>query len=228
MFLFVLLATQAQHTLYLFPGQGSDSAIFSKMNFPDSFELKYMELMTPNNGEMMPEYAQRFVSQIDTSKSYSLIGVSYGGMVCSELADVLEPEKVILISSAKCASELPSRYRFQQNVPLNKIIPGSWYKGGALFLQPLVEPDRNIEKHTFIRMLNSKDKLYMKRAVDMIINWEKESYNENIIHIHGENDNTIPIRGVKPTIIVEGGSHMMALTRGEELGKLIVEQLLSQ
>lgn len=220
-----MMVAKAQHTLYLFPGQGSDSAIFSKMNFPDSFTLKYMELMTPSKGEMLPEYAQRFISQIDTAEKYSLIGVSLGGMICSELADVLEPEKVILISSAKCASELPSRYRFQQKVRLNRAIPASWYRGGALLLQPLVEPDRNKEKDTFKRMLKSKDKVYMKRAVDMIINWQKETYNTDIIHLHGDNDNTIPIKNVKPTVIIEGGSHMMALTRGEEIGKLIDEQL---
>jgi len=74
-------------------------------------------------------------------------------------------------------------------------------------------------------MLKSKDKIYMKRAVDMIINWQREIYNPNIIQIHGDHDNTLPIKNVKVTLIVEGGSHMMALTRGEEIGKLIREQL---
>jgi pimeloyl-ACP methyl ester carboxylesterase len=226
-FLFITISATAQHTLYLFPGQGSDSAIFSKMNIPDSFTLRYMNLPTPNKGEMLPEYAQRFISEIDTTKPYSLIGVSLGGMICSELAEMLKPEKVIIISSAKCASELPAKYSFQQKVRLNRAIPASWYRRGALLLQPLVEPDRNKEKSTFKHMLRSKDKVYMKRAVDMIINWQKESYKESIIHIHGDKDNTIPIKNVKPTIVIIGGSHMMALTRGEDLGKLIAVQLSS-
>lgn len=216
---------KAQHTLYLFPGQGSDSAIFSKMNFPDTFTLKYMELPTPHKGEMLPEYAQRFIGLIDTTEKYSLIGVSLGGMICSELADVLNPEKVILISSAKCASELPGRYRFQQKVRLNRAIPAGWYKGGALLLQPIVEPDRNVEKDTFKRMLKSKDKTYMKRAVDMIINWQRETYSSDIIHIHGDNDHTIPIENVKPTVIVKGGSHMMALTQGATMGDIILQHI---
>lgn len=219
------MSVRAQHTLYLFPGQGSDSAIYSKMSFPDHFVLKYMELPTPNKGEMLPEYALRFLSQIDTTDKFSLIGVSLGGMMCTELADILKPEKVILISSAKCASELPAKYRFQQKVRLNRAIPASWYRGGALLLQPIVEPDRNKEKETFKRMLKSKDKDYMKRAIDMIINWQRETYNPNIIHIHGDKDNTIPIKNVKPSLIVEGGSHMMALTKGRKIGKLILKEL---
>ena len=219
------MSVRAQHTLYLFPGQGSDSAIYSKMSFPDHFVLKYMELPTPNKGEMLPEYALRFLSQIDTTDKFSLIGVSLGGMMCTELADILKPEKVILISSAKCASELPAKYRFQQKVRLNRAIPASWYRGGALLLQPIVEPDRNKEKETFKRMLKSKDKDYMKRAIDMIINWQRETYNPNIIHIHGDKDNTIPIKNVKPSLIVEDGSHMMALTKGRKIGKLILKEL---
>ena len=219
------MMAKAQQTLYLFPGQGSDSAIFSKMNFPDTFSLKYMELPTPHKGEMLPEYAQRFVSEIDTSETYSLIGVSLGGMICTELADILKPEKVIIISSAKCAAELPSRYRFQQKVRLNRAIPASWYLGGALLLQPIVEPDRNVEKDTFKRMLRSKNKIYMKRAVDMIINWQRETYSSDIIHIHGDNDHTIPIQNVQPFTTVSGGSHMMALTRGESIGQLVLEHL---
>ena len=219
------MSVRAQHTLYLFPGQGSDSAIYSKMSFPEHFVLKYMELPTPDKGEMLPDYAQRFVSQIDTAGKFSLIGVSLGGMICTELADILKPEKIILISSAKCVSELPAKYRFQQKVRLNRAIPAGWYMGGALLLQPIVEPDRNKEKETFKRMLKSKDKVYMKRAVDMIINWQRETHNPNIIHIHGDKDNTIPIKNVKPSIIVEGGSHMMALTRGEELGGMIISLL---
>ncbi|MBT8326468.1 MAG: alpha/beta hydrolase, partial [Bacteroidia bacterium] len=119
---------KAKHTLYLFPGQGSDSAIFSKMVFPDSFNVKHIELPTPKEGEMLPEYSRRFISQINTSEQFSLIGISLGGMVCSELADILNPEKVILISSAKCAAELPKRYLFQQKVRLNRRIPARWYR----------------------------------------------------------------------------------------------------
>ena len=223
--LFVSLSSNAKHTLYLFPGQGSDSMMFSRMRFPDTFNLKYMTLPTPEEGETLSEYAQRFVSQIDTSENFSLIGVSLGGMVCSELADMLKPEKVILISSAKCANELPNRYRYQQKMRLNRAIPASWYRAGARFLQPIVEPDRNNEKEVFKQMLGSKNSLYLKRTADMIINWKKESYDSAIIHIHGNNDHTIPFKNVKATITIENGSHMMALTRGEEIGELILEEL---
>lgn len=74
-------------------------------------------------------------------------------------------------------------------------------------------------------MLSSKDPIYMKRTVEMIIKWERENAKESIIHIHGTKDHTIPIRNVKPTYIVEGGSHMMTLTQPSPINEIIMNYL---
>lgn len=167
----------------------------------------------------------KLLKNIDTSTSYTFIGVSLGGMLISELLDVYKPQKAILISSAKCRSELPFRYRFQKHVPLNKIIPKRLIKLGAKILQPLVEPDRNKNKSTFKSMLTDKNPKYLKRTVNLIINWDKKEAHSSIIHIHGDEDKTIPLRNVKNAQILKKGSHMMTLTRGAELNEIIKEIL---
>ena len=173
----------------------------------------------------MPEYSKRISKQIDTTQQFILIGVSLGGMIISELMDSLNPEKSIIISSAKSRSELPFRYRFQKAIPLYKIVPPKLMLAGAKFLQPIVEPDRNTNKATFKSMLASKDPLYMKRTVEMIIKWEREIEQNNITHIHGTKDRTIPIRNVNPTHIIEGGSHMMTLTEPSPINKILSDYL---
>ena len=55
----------------------------------------------------------------------------------------------------------------------------------------------------------------------MIINWDRKTYNEKIIHVHGTKDHTIPIRNVKANYKVAKGSRMMTLTRGEEINEII-------
>jgi len=88
-------------------------------------------------------------------------------------------------------------------------------------LQPIVEPDRNKNKATFKSMLKNKNSKFLKRTVNMIIRWDKKTYNKNIIHIHGTKDHTLPIRKTKPTITIKKGSHMMTLTRGKEIEKIL-------
>jgi len=147
-----------------------------------------------------------------------------GGMLCVELAEILNPEKVIIISSAKNRTEIPLRYKFQRMLPFFEIFPPGLLLAGAKLLQPIVEPDRNKNKDTFKSMLSNKDPLYLKRTIRMIINWERTSNSKKIVHIHGTRDHTLPIRNINnPDIIIEDGSHMMTLTRASEISKHLNE-----
>lgn len=218
--------TQEKTTLYLFPGQGSDARLFKNLVIDTSrFELHYFEYETPDKKESLKAYAYRFIAEIDTTKPFSLLGVSMGGMICSELCDTLQPDKTIIISSAKQRKELPARYRFQSIIPLYRLFPKRALLGGAKIMQPIVEPDRNKHKETFKAMLNAKDPLYMKRSIGMIMNWEKQTYSEGIIHIHGDADHTIPIRNIEADYIIESGSHMMTLTNSDAINKILCELL---
>jgi surfactin synthase thioesterase subunit len=66
----------------------------------------------------MYSYAKKLSHQIDTTQPFILIGVSLGGMLATEMTDFIQPEKTIIISSAKNKYELPHRYRFQNIVPI--------------------------------------------------------------------------------------------------------------
>lgn len=217
--------SQKQATLYLFPGQGSDERLFDSLKFKANFKIVHIQYPVPSKGCSMPEYAKLISNQIDTTENYAFIAVSLGGMIISELNEFLNPQLSIIISSAKSRQELPFRYRFQSMIPIYKIIPPKLMLGGAKFLQPLVEPDRNTNKNTFKSMLSAKDPVYMKRTVSMIINWERETEQENLIHIHGTKDHTIPIRNVEADYIIEGGSHMMTLTQPVPIQKILSDYL---
>lgn len=217
--------TNAQTRVYLFPGQGSDARLFSKIKLDSSFVLIPIIYTEPEKGASLTSFAKTISKQIDTNGTYCFIGVSMGGMICSELTDYLNPSKVIIISSAKSNTELPFRYRFQKVIPIYKLVPKGLVKEGAQVLQPLVEPDRNANKEVFKSMLASKSSTYYKRTVSMIIEWDRVEKNAKIIQIHGTNDHTIPIRNVQANYTLTGGSHMMTLTRGEELNTLLLELL---
>ena len=175
----------------------------------------------------MKDFAESLIPLIDQDAPFILIGVSLGGMICTELADTLHPEKTILISSAKAWFELPGHYTFMRKLHLDRLIPKGMVKTGARVLQGIVEPDRKQDPETFKDMLKKKDPLYLKRTGQMIINWEREKYPQSIVHIHGDADNTIPLRNVQCDYVVQKGSHMMALTRADEISMIISEILNS-
>ncbi|NOQ74998.1 MAG: alpha/beta hydrolase [Crocinitomix sp.] len=176
----------------------------------------------------MRAYAEKLAEQIDQSQPFILIGASLGGMLATEMTAFIKPKCTIIISSAKNRRELPFRYRFQKHFPVYKLVPAVLVKFGAKILQPLVELDRNKEKAIFKAMLNDKDPKFLSRTVHMIVNWKRTNYPENIIHIHGDNDHTLPIKNVNYDHLIEGGSHMMSLTRAMEINQLILDILTAK
>jgi esterase/lipase len=100
----------------------------------------------------LADLAQKISTLIDTTEIFALVGVSMGGMLSVEINKILNPEKVIIISSAKNRKELPLRYRFQRAIPLYEILPRRIIYWGAKTFQPIVEPDRNTNKDTFKSM----------------------------------------------------------------------------
>lgn len=211
--------------IYLFPGQGADHRQFRDLQFPAGYDTVHITYPVPDRHESLHRYAMRFLPRIDQNSPYILMGVSLGGMICTELTDTLEPIGTIIISSAKTAGELPGRYTFQKKVPVNRIIPKRLTKGGALALQGIVEPDRKSDPETFKDMLRKKDPAYLKWTVDMIIRWERRSADPSIFHIHGEQDHTIPVKNVTCDTIIEDGSHMMVLTRSDEISEILRDLL---
>ena len=208
--------------IYCIHGQGSDTRLFSKLTLDTAvFELHFVVLPMPEKTDDMTQFARKVLQQIDTTHPFVLLGVSLGGMVCVELADLVHPQKTIIISSAKTEAEIPRRYRFMRRVPLYVLMPPMAYKVGAKIVQPLVEPDRKRQKAICKAMLSDKNAVFLKRTTKLIINWKRTTYDKNIIHIHGTNDHTLPFKHVKPSYIIKDGSHMMTLTRGEEMSALL-------
>lgn len=211
---------------YLIPGVGADYRLFSKLILPNSYEPAYIELTTLPAKFSTKDYAGMLSQQINTDEDFILLGVSIGGMIATELSELVRPRLTILISSAKCRSELPFHYRIMKFLPIHSIVPSYIYKIGAQIAQPLIEPDRKHGKKVFKAMLKAKDPVFLKRASKMIINWDRKTPPNEIIHIHGDNDHTIPVKNVKADYIIKNGSHMMILTKSKAINTLL-EKILS-
>lgn len=217
--------------MYLIPGQGSDCRIYKNIQFDESFDTVHINYITPLPLESMTAYAHRLSAQIDTTEAFCIIGVSLGGMLATEMTDFIHPKKVIVISSATDSTEIPALYQFFNKHPIHRYIPSSVFKYSTFIMQPLYEPDRKLERATCNAMIADKEDVFIKYATEMIVSWKRkpeQNVNKNIIHIHGDADNTLPIEAIKADYIIAGGSHMMALTQADTISVIINEELLKE
>jgi len=213
--------------VYAFPGLGTDHRMFDLQTDMDC-DLRIPEWIPPKKNETMHQYAGRLAQTIDTSQSFSIMGVSLGGMMCMELAKYIQPEKIILISSCKTRSELPP------HIQLGKYVGGAGLASIPFIRRAIKAYNRRTGdlppemKAVFDEMVTTVDGEFLKWAATAVTRWQNETIHDNIMHIHGTRDKVLPYKHVKANITVMGGSHYMVGTRSEEVNALIERTLFSR
>ncbi|GAB4430280.1 MAG: hypothetical protein OHK0039_48960 [Bacteroidia bacterium] len=139
--LFMLLTVKLLHThaqsdlrpvLYLIPGTGADGRCFGRLDIDSAYEVVVLEHLVLLPGERLDGYARRMAEgRIDTTRDFSLLGVSLGGMVAVEIAKTCPPHQLFLVASAKGKNELPFRYRMFRHLPLYKLFGDAFYKAAT-------------------------------------------------------------------------------------------------
>src|ERR1035437_7250589 len=93
-------------TVYFISGLGADKRAFQKIKLPDSCSIQHLDWLIPMDNESLIDYTLRLAKPIDTRKPFALIGLSFGGIIVTELNKVLHPVKSIIISSVTIRSQL--------------------------------------------------------------------------------------------------------------------------
>ncbi len=164
---------------------------------------------------------------MDTSTSFYLIGLSFGGMLATEIAKKLRPAHTFLLSSPPVYTGLPWYYRVAGGLSLQKMIPiGLLKKGnniGLKFLGAKTDDERALLKQLVI----DSDPHFMKWAITSILTWKNTEHPSNLTHIHGTADNILPMRYTHPDEVIKGGGHFMVYADAEEINKILLAKLNS-
>ena len=205
---------QEKPKVYFLPGMGGDHRLFKNLDL-EPYDAVILEYPLPEEGTTVEAYAKRLMEQMDTSKPFSLVGVSQGGILAVEISKMASPEQIILISSVKTTDELPLQYRIMRKLPLNHIVSGELMIKLSSLGRRLFEPAAWPEEETFEAMINAKHPLYLERLMEAIVHWDNYEYPEGLLHIHGEKDHTLASKNIKDAIFIDSGSHMIVMMNPE-------------
>lgn len=205
--------------IFVFSGLGADERIFQNFQLP-GYELCFVKWIRPLANESIHNYAKRISEQINMHKPI-LLGVSFGGMMAIEVAKQIETDKVILISTAKTRKELPFYYRFFSIVQLHKLVPRKLLKTANPFTNWFFGVAIKPEKELLRQILDDTDGIFLKWAIDKIVNWQNTLSLPNTLHVHGTSDKLLPIRFLRPDIKIINAGHLMVLNCSPEIIKAI-------
>lgn len=195
------------------PGLAASSSIFEKIKLPeDIFEIHLLDWIMPKKLESLKEYAERMSKLIKHDKAV-LIGVSFGGILVQEMAQFLDLRKLIIISSVKSNKELPSRMKIAKTTKAYKLIPTSLLSNVEALTKYAFGTMIKERLKMYKKYLTMHDKDYLDWAIEQVVCWERIIVDENVVHIHGDNDSVFPVQNIKNCINVKLGTHIMIINR---------------
>ena len=213
-----------QQKIYLISGLGADERVFKNLNF-GVLEPYFIKWIEPFKNEALPDYAKRLLPQI-TTENPIISGVSFGGMIAVEMSKLIDYQKVIIVSSAQTKNDIPWIYRFLGSLKIHRFIPSFILKSANFVTYWLFGVSTFEEKKLLKAILNDTNIHFLKWALTAISTWKNETMNDDINHIHGDNDKILPFKNIHSVVVkIKNGGHLMILNKSAELSKIINQML---
>ena len=211
--------------VYLMPGMSANSLIFEKIKFPQNFSLHYLEWIDPYIYESLEDYAIRF-SKLIIHKNPVLIGVSFGGILVQEVSKIIKVSKLVIISSVKSNSELPTHMKFGKATKSYKLLPVKWLNDFESLISFVLGPKVKRRVELYRKYLSVRDENYLNWSIREMIEWKQSEPIKNIIHIHGSKDLILPPIFLKDYIELPLGDHAMILKRADWINNKVPEIIM--
>lgn len=210
--------------VYFISGMAADSRVFHRIQLPGGFEKVYLDWIPPLPNESLPDYAQRLAKGINTNEPFALAGLSFGGMLATEIAKRYSPVMTVLLSSIPVSSHLPRYFRTAASMGLHKLVPISLLKYSAT-AKRLFTRETADDKKLLCTIIRESDARLIRWSMQAILSWENDQAPQPLCHIHGSRDEVLPVKYTKPTHVLRGAGHMLVMTRADEVNKILHEVL---
>lgn len=215
-------------TVYFISGLGADKRAFQKLTLPKNLTIKHIEWVANETDELLATYCHKLSAQIDITEPFKLVGLSFGGIVAVELAKIIDPKEVILISSISTWKELPidrfGHFLFKK-LRIYKLIPSFIFKYPNAITYWFFSVKKQEEKKLLKQIIIDTPPAFAKWAFGQILTWKNTTRPKNLFHIHGTADKLFPIGHTHPDVTIKDGGHFMVYSKAEEVSRILGEQI---
>ncbi len=213
--------------LYFISGLGADKRVFSNLILPEEFQIHHIEWLPVSADESLESFCRRLSAQIDQTKPYTLIGLSFGGVVAVEMSKFLKPVQTVMISSFCFKKEVPVFYKFIADTGIYRLVPTRLLLRPNSFVFWLFGAYNSAAKNMLVKILRDTDPGFFGWAVNRLFAWDNDWKPLNLLRIHGTADKVLPFKPNMEAIPVEDGGHLMVYSKSEIVSELLAKNLLT-
>lgn len=212
--------------VYFISGLAADKRVFKYIELPEGYEVVHLDWITPQKEDTLPTYALRMADKIDRNEPFALVGLSFGGMIATEIAKHYPAVCTILISSVPVSKQLPVYFRMAGKIGLHKLVPVSLLKTSAA-TKRFFTREKNTDKKLLWQIINESDASLIRWSINAILNWQNEIIPNPVWHIHGTRDEILPVKFTQPTHTIPKAGHMMVMTNPAVVNGFLATALTS-
>ena len=207
--------------IFAISGLGADKRVFKYLTL--EHELIPVEWIKQKKKEPIIEYSKRLIKEygIGNEQEFGILGVSFGGLIATEISKLAKPKFTILISSVETKNELSQIIRIFGKTKIIELIPEIFLNPPKLIARFMFGTKK---KELLNSILDDTDLNFTKWAIRELVNWKNESRLLNLIKIGGSKDKMLPPKG-KNTILIDKGEHFMIVDKAEEISDIINEKI---
>lgn len=205
--------------IFFLSGLGADKSVYQFLEH-SFYDPVFIDWLPPGKNESLQEYALRLKHSCIPDDGI-IVGLSFGGMLATEIAKRYPLTKSILISSAKTNEELPPVYKTGNIIPLHKWTPYRLQKWFMMRIKWMFGIRTRQAAEIYEKIICRSDPVFNTWAVEAILKWSNKTVPSNVVHIHGTDDLILPYKYVQSDFAVKGGGHLMVLEEADVISTLI-------
>lgn len=206
--------------IYCIPGLGLDHRLFEKLSI-SGVELKYIDYIEPLSDEPIAGYAKRLSEKIEDT-TFSILGMSLGGILALEISRIKKVESLFLISTVKNKSEVPNIFKYMDLLPTKNKIASKLAIDASVAFKPYYDKSDAAGNKLFDAMIRSASVELLAWGIQEIANWKfNEEINCPFYHVHGTADLIFPIKNIDKAETVKGATHYMLYNNADDISKRI-------
>ena len=205
--------------VFFLSGLGADKTVFQFLD-QSSYQPVFIDWLSPKQKESLPDYALRLKEAFIPDDAI-IVGLSFGGMLATEIAKKYPGIKSILVSSAKTKDELPSIYRAGKYFPLHHWAAYALQKWFMMRIDWMFGIKKARTKKIYKEIIRNSNPGFNQWAIDAILEWQNSEVPSNVIHIHGTHDKILPYKCVRPDYAVKKGGHLMVMEQADILSNFL-------
>jgi pimeloyl-ACP methyl ester carboxylesterase len=202
---------------YLIPGLGADERVFQFLRLEG--EVHILRWLTPQNAaETLPHYAARLAAGVPENQPCWLVGVSFGGVLALEIAQLRPLAQVVLISSFSGPKELPWLGRVARATGLHHLVPPQLLPRLPRVAQWFFGVKDGREYQLLRQILRDTDPHFTRWAIARLLHWPGRT--TPAIRIHGTDDRLLPSGAAYSQYQLPGG-HLIIISQARKISRIL-------